>query len=639
VVALEARLALRQTQRLVMTPMLQQAIHLLQLSTLELQEVLQKELTENPLLEEAPAEEEPTAEETAAGPTAEAVAAETPTVAEPADAPELPFDLTEIMFGPPDERSLVQQEEHEETQFENFVSATPTLGDHLEEQLRLSSADPHLSAIAREIIGNLDDDGYLSPLALFEKALVLLQGFDPPGVGARDLQECLLLQLRRRSDVDPLVVKLVEDHPKVLREHSDVWAAGGRDETRFTQMIATLLDLAYPDDKPDRPRRERERTRVVAASEMIARLDPRPGRRLGTLELLVRHLSAQLDTTALLPEVKLAAEAIVANLDHDGYLKTPLVEIADKTPLPAFERALAIVQAFDPIGVGARNLRECLLIQLRSQPGPDPLAIEILEDHFESLQRCKYAEIARALKHDAGRIEEAVEEIAALEPKPGRRLAPVETRYVVPDVYVHKIDGEYKVVLNDEGIPRLRINSYYRTLLGRSPGDDGRRYVEEKVRSAIWLIKSVDQRQRTLRKVTESIVRFQKEFLDNGIPRLRPLSLRDVADDIRMHESTVSRVTTSKYVQTPQGLYELKFFFHSGIGKGQGEEVSSISVKKMIQDLVAAESPQKPLSDQEITQNLTQTGLNIARRTVAKYREELNILPSHQRRLATRRRG
>jgi RNA polymerase sigma-54 factor len=368
---------------------------------------------------------------------------------------------------------------------------------------------------------------------------------------------------------------------------------------------------------------------VVAASETIARLDSRPGRRLGTLELLVRHLSAQLDTTALLPEVKLAAEAIVASLDHDGYLKTPLVEIADKTPLPAFERALAIVQAFDPIGVGARNLRECLLIQLRSQPEPDPLAIEILEDHFESLQRCKYAEIARALKHDAGRVEEAVEEIAALEPKPGRRLAPVETRYVVPDV----------VVLNDEGIPRLRINAYYRTLLGRSPGDDGRRYVEEKVRSAIWLIKSVDQRQRTLRKVTESIVRFQKEFLDNGIPRLRPLSLRDVADDIRMHESTVSRVTTSKYVQTPQGLYELKFFFHSGIGKGQGEEVSSISVKKMIQDLVAAENPQKPLSDQEITQNLTQTGLNIARRTVAKYREELNILPSHQRRLAMRRRG
>ncbi|MGH7321177.1 MAG: RNA polymerase factor sigma-54 [Candidatus Rokuibacteriota bacterium] len=479
---MEARLALRQTQRLVMTPMLQQAIQLLQLSTLELQEVLQRELTENPMLEESPPDEGPVVDVSPDQGTTEITPPDAPAVGEVAEAPDLPFDLTEIMFGPPEERSLVQQEEHEDTRFENFVGTAVSLSDHLQEQLRLSPAQPDVRFAAEEIIGNLDEDAYLR---------------------------------------------------------------------------ATLEEMA-------------EKTRVSIA---------------------------------------------------------------------VFEKALTLVQSFDPSGVAARDLRECLLIQLRDQASPDPLAIEILEARFEAFQRCKYAELARALKQDPERINEAIEEIAALEPKPGRRFAPVDTRYVVPDVYVHKIDAEYKVVLNDDGIPRLRINSYYRSLLGRSPGDDGRRYVEEKVRSAMWLIKSVHQRQRTLYRVTDSIVRFQKEFLDHGLPHLRPLSLRDVADDIRMHESTVSRVTTNKYVQTPQGLYELKFFFHSGIATGHGDMVSSISVKKMIQDLVASESLQKPLSDQEITRSLKQSGLSIARRTVAKYREELGILPSHQRRLATRRRG
>ncbi|HEV8307846.1 MAG TPA: RNA polymerase factor sigma-54 [Methylomirabilota bacterium] len=478
---MEARLTLRQTQRLVMTPMLQQAIQLLQLSTLELQELLQKELTENPMLEESP-EEAPPPEPPAEGPAAEATPPDAPAVTEAAEAPDLPFDLTEIMFGPPDERSLVQQEQHEETRFENFVGTTTSLADHLYEQLRLS------------------------------------------------------------------VVEL---------------------------------------------------------------------------------------------DVQAAAEEIIGNLDEDGYLRATLEEMAEKTSLPGavFEKALILVQSFDPPGVAARDLRECLLIQLRQQAEPDPLAIEILEEHFEAFQRCKYAEIARALRRDPDRVQEAVEEIAGLEPKPGRRFAPADTRYVVPDVHVHKTEDGYAIVLNDDGIPRLRINPYYRSMLGRGQGDEARRYVEDRLRSAIWLIKSVHQRQRTLYRVTESIVKFQKEFLAHGLPVLRPLSLRDVAEDIGMHESTVSRVTTNKYVQTPQGLFELKFFFHSGIATGRGDMVSSISVKKMIRDLVAQENAQKPLSDQEITRALKQSGLSIARRTVAKYREELGILPSHQRRLATRKRA
>jgi RNA polymerase sigma-54 factor len=303
----------------------------------------------------------------------------------------------------------------------------------------------------------------------------------------------------------------------------------------------------------------------------------------------------------------------------------------------AVEPVLAMVQAFDPPGVGARSIQECLLIQLKSDPNPDPVSVEIIEQHFDDLTRRRYPDIARAMKLPLDRIMESVEEIMGLEPKPGRRFGGNDSRYIVPDVVVHKMGSEYVVVLNEDGIPRLRVNSLYRSLL-RNSGDEAKQYVEQKLRSAVWLIKSVDQRQRTLRKVTQSIVKFQREFLDKGLAHLRPLSLRDVGEDIGMHESTISRVTTNKYVETPQGLFELKYFFHSGIASGSGEMVSSVSVKKMIQDLLANEDPSKPLSDQEVALVLKGRGLVIARRTVAKYREELGILPSHQRRLAPKRR-
>src|SRR5947209_8510386 len=282
--------------------------------------------------------------------------------------------------------------------------------------------------------------------------------------------------------------------------------------------------------------------------------------------------------------------------------------------------------------------QEDLLIQLKADPNPDPVSVEIVEEHFEDLSRRRYPDIARALKLPLDRIMESVEEIMGLEPKPGRRFGGNDSRYIVPDVVVHKMGSEYVVVLNEDGIPRLRVNSLYRSLLRNSSDGEARQYVDQKLRSALWLIKSVDQRQRTLRKVTQSIVKFQREFLDKGLPYLRPLSLRDVGEGIGMPESTISRVTTNKYVETPQGLFELKFFFHSGIASGDGEMVSSVSVKKMIQDLLANEDPSKPLSDQEVAQILKGRGLVIARRTVAKYREELGILPSHQRRLAPKRR-
>jgi RNA polymerase sigma-54 factor len=354
---------------------------------------------------------------------------------------------------------------------------------------------------------------------------------------------------------------------------------------------------------------------------------------------LTDHLDEQLRFTTEDKLVRRIGNEIIGNLDEDGYLRADVAEIAQRceTTVEEVEKVLALVQAFDPPGVGARSIQECLLIQLKSDPNPDPVSVEIVEEHFDELSRRRYPDIARALKLSLDRIMESVEEIMGLEPKPGRRFGGSDSRYIVPDVVVHKMGGEYVVVLNEDGVPRLRVNSLYRSLL-RTAGSEAREYVEQKLRSAVWLIKSVDQRQRTLRKVTQSIVKFQREFLDKGLPCLRPLSLRDVGEDIGMHESTISRVTTNKYVETPQGLFELKFFFHSGIASGDGEMVSSVSVKKMIQDLLANEDPAKPLSDQEVAQILKGRGLTIARRTVAKYREELGILPSHQRRLAPKRR-
>jgi RNA polymerase sigma-54 factor len=484
------KLALRQTQRVVMTPLLQQAIQLLQLSTLELEQVVRKELEENPLLEEVPtevgeAQNAPTPEASDAAP-APAPAADEPASKETATvdaerADELPFDISTAMFDEPDERTPVSMEEREDLPFENLAgNDVRSLTDHLMEQLRLTTTDQSMLRIGEAIIGNLDEDGYLR---------------------------------------------------------------------------AELAEIA--------------------------------------------------EGTGSAPE------------DVDT--------------------ALRLVQGFDPRGVAARSVQECLLLQIGADPEPDPVTVEILERYFDDLGRRRYAEIARAMKLPIDRIMESVEEIQALEPRPGRRFGGGDSRYIVPDVTIQKVGVDYVVVLNEEGIPRLRVNSLYRSLLRRT-GDEAKQYVEQKIRSAMWLIKSVEQRQRTLRRVAQSLVNFQREFLDKGIAYLRPLALRDVGDDINMHESTISRVTTNKYVQTPQGLYELKFFFHSGIASKDGPMVSSVSVKKTIRDMVEAEDAETPLSDQEIAQALHAQGLTIARRTVAKYREELGVLPSHQRRLQAKKR-
>jgi RNA polymerase sigma-54 factor len=290
---------------------------------------------------------------------------------------------------------------------------------------------------------------------------------------------------------------------------------------------------------------------------------------------------------------------------------------------------------FDPIGVGARDLKECLLIQIRYLDLEGSLVEKIVQNHLPDLEKRKYQNIAKVLNVTQQDVMEASTFIIhELEPKPGRPFTAADTHYVVPDVYVVKVEDRYVIQLNEEGFPRVRINPYYRKILSQKESLDKttREYIEERLRSAQWLIKGMDQRNKTIYKVAESIVKFQTEFLEQGITRLKPMVLKDVAEDISMHESTVSRVTTNKHMHTPQGIFSMKFFFTTGFTTaGTGTEVSSLTVKDAIQKMIREEEPSAPLKDQQIVDSLKAVGLDIARRTVAKYREELRIPPTSVR--------
>ena len=349
------------------------------------------------------------------------------------------------------------------------------------------------------------------------------------------------------------------------------------------------------------------------------------------------HLLWQLDMGVVPARQKEIARAIIGNLDEAGYLAASLEEIAGMGPYPIeeIERALHIVQELDPPGVGARDLKECLLIQLSFHDMEGTPAETIVKDHMGLLQGRKFKELAQALGCSLDEVMHYVDTIRHLDPKPGKKYNAGSNHYVIPDVYVLKVDKGYTIVLNEEGLPRLRISSFYRRMIDRNNLEvtrETREYVREKFRSAFRLIKSLEERQRTIYKVAKSIVKHQQGFLDFGYEHLRPLILKDVADDIGMHESTVSRVVNHKYMHTPRGLYEMKFFFHSGISSTQGQDVSSLTVKERIKKVVGEEDPRRPLSDAAIVQILSNEGLRIARRTVAKYREELRIPSSNERR-------
>jgi RNA polymerase sigma-54 factor len=355
---------------------------------------------------------------------------------------------------------------------------------------------------------------------------------------------------------------------------------------------------------------------------------------ISTHQTLHDHLSWQVKMYGFTDEEEALAEILISCVDDDGYIKVPLEEIAaeENVKVEDLQYVLESVQEFDPPGVGARNLQECLLIQAKHLEEDTSDLVGLITHHLKDLEKKNYEVIAKALGRDVQDIVEICKIIYSMDPKPGRAYLSDETHYVMPDVYVYKVGDDYVVSLNEDGLPRLKISNFYKNMLkSQDKNDKTQDYIQDKLRSAVWLIKSIHQRQRTIYKVTESIVKHQRDFFEKGSGFIKPMVLRDIANDIGMHESTVSRVTTSKYVHTPQGIYELKYFFNSGISTFDGESLASESVKLKIKDLIGREDVKNPLSDQKIVELLKKDGIDIARRTVAKYRDILKILPSSRR--------
>lgn len=489
--AIELKQSLKLSQQLVITPQLQQAIKLLQLSRLELVEMVQNELLENPILEDAPAEEEE----------------------------EVPAEIAKE----------IETEEAPDKSHEAQAEVKPEEGEFKDSK-------------------EFDWENYIS-------------SYNAPG------QE---FRASYNSDEMPTFDNVVSA-PKTLQE----------------------------------------------------------------------HLEWQLHLTPMADKEEEVGLTLIGILDDNGYLTTPLEEIAEKNnyTLQEVTDALEIIQELDPPGVGACDLKECLMLQARFFGKERPLLEAIINTHLHYLEKKDFDTIARKLKVPVEQIIEAARIIADMEPKPGRPFGGSAPQYITPDVFVYKVANEYVVVLNEEGLPRLHVSNFYRNMLTSNGkghgetvgGDKAKGYIQDKLKKALWLIKSIHQRQRTLYRVSKCIVEYQQEFFDKGVNFLKPMILKDVAEKIGVHESTVSRATSNKYMHTPQGLFELKFFFSSRVSTNNGEGIASESVKEKIKRLIANEDSKKPLSDQELAALLKSANINVARRTVAKYREMLRILPSSRR--------
>ena len=354
-----------------------------------------------------------------------------------------------------------------------------------------------------------------------------------------------------------------------------------------------------------------------------------------TVITLNEHLMLQLGFADISDKDYKIGENIVENIDDNGYLHIPLEEIAKQvmTNLNEVEKVLEIIQGFEPLGVGARSIKECLLIQVRDDKNVKEYIVEIIENYLEDIASNRIQKISKELNIEIQEVQYAFDYIKRLEPKPGRSFDNDndETRYIVPDGEIELIEGEFKVILNDVTGPRLNINNYYRQLMRTATDENTIEFLNERFNRAMWVIRSIDQRRSTIQKVIESILKFQLEFFLEGEKFLKPLTLKDIAEDIEMHESTISRATNGKYVQTPRGLFELKYFFSSGL-LGIGGDISSTSIKSTLKDIIESENTKKPYSDQKITELMKSRGVNISRRTVAKYRDELNIPSSSIRR-------
>ena len=353
-------------------------------------------------------------------------------------------------------------------------------------------------------------------------------------------------------------------------------------------------------------------------------------------ETLQQNLIGQLNQSVLSASDRKAAELIIGNIDDNGFLQSTPEEMALNSGIAQedFERMLALIQSFYPVGVGARDLRDCLLIQLQRQGKEHTLEYKIVFEHMDDLGRRRFPEIARRLGMSVEDVQKAADNIARLNPRPGQVFAAAPQNYVLPDVMVEKVDGEYQIILNNEQIPHLRISNLYKDIIasGDAQSSEVKNYVRDKIRSGKFLIRSIHQRQQTILNIAQQIVSRQRDFLEHGPSYLKPMTMGEVADAVGVHETTVSRAVSGKYMATPQGVFEMKYFFTSGYQTATGDSLSNISVKEAILDLVKHENGSAPFSDQEIVEILAERGIPIARRTVAKYRDELNILPSHMRR-------
>ncbi|MDP7046089.1 MAG: RNA polymerase factor sigma-54 [SAR324 cluster bacterium] len=559
--AMQMKMQMKMSQQLIMTPQLQQAIKLLQLSRTELEELIEQTLIENPVLEEGidmdtfPNKTNDSAEtaETAESPEVVADTEDFETARENEqennDQDEIDWqqyiEQVEQFGGYQERRYNIASDDEDSPSIEATAAQTESLADHLVWQLDMQELTPLEYRTGAFLIGNIDDDGFLV-------------------TSVRELLES------QRDLYDQINQSYIKGELAELPE-----------------IDADLLDLKFQTGKTTQKKKNKKEDNADFEE----------------YEIIPEEESKK-------PEVSAAACSFV-------------------------EHVLGIIQHFNPNGVGARSLQECLLIQLDILGESENLCSRIVKHDMPLLESKDLKKIARRQKQDLEQVIESYRLIMSLEPKPGREFIPNPSHhYIIPDVYIYQKDNEYKVALNSAGMPRLRINNYYKDL-SDTMEDDGsltKDYILEKVKAGQWLLKSIEQRQKTIYRVTKSILRFQKKFFEHGINFLRPLVLKDVAEDIDVHESTVSRITTNKYVHTPQGIFELKYFFTSGIDQGRGDAVSSKRIKDMIMQMVQKEDLKSPYTDLQIADILErQSGIKVARRTVAKYREALNILPSNKR--------
>ena len=444
------------------------------------------------------------------------------------------------------------------------------------------------------------------------------------------LQQAIKLLQLSRMELDTAIRKELDENP-VLEEVHDFSEDSAEKETEIKSSDEVEpnkkeeFELENYLDNPYKSSQGSSLSDEVLNYENI----------ISTTTSLHEHLTWQAGMAGFNDEELNIVLLLINYINDNGYLKIPLAEIAKievNLSEESLEEMLPFVQELDPPGVGARDLKECLLLQAKHLQEDTKDLVHIIENHLKDLEKKNFPRISKAMNVDTEYVVDLCQIIFDMDPKPGRMFVTQDTHFIVPDVYIHKVSDEYVVSLNDEGLPRLKISNLYKNLMKSTKGDNKqtKEYIRNKLNSAVWLIKSIHQRQRTIYKVTESIVKHQLDFFEQGPGFLKPMVLRDVANDIEMHESTVSRVTTNKYAHTSRGIFELKYFFNSGI-KTQGVTVATESIKLKVKKMIQEEDPYSPLSDQKIVDILKKDGISLARRTIAKYRETLNILPSSKR--------